>query len=164
MPLYQVPEGRYQDPIKMRNKIHLAAFERKCNRLSFDKCCRIVDDALRGLTPSKASNLVFTRTGFLVGHQSVAPHADIDYLWDKMKQHLGATVALLRAMGQLIKWRISLLNDIWLCYPEETDMVDEISKMTIYVNNFWIDNAYATPKKQAATIEQLIEKFGRKKL
>lgn len=137
---------------------------KEINPVSFEKMCRTLDLALDNQKPSASSNLIWTKFGALVGHSSGEPCRDINHLWEKGIDAFGESKVLMKFMGTLLMWRISLRKETWLVYRQETNNVDPDTGKTIFVCNYWIDDLF-TPVEdvEAPTLENLMAKFNKKK-
>lgn len=177
MPLYDVTYGtpKLVTPGQCQGNPILIKLTKTAHPATFTKMVNTIDVALGNLKPSAMSRLIWTKCGALVGHHSSEPTKDINHLWNSMdkiflggrdysalkqseKEDLGELC--LKAMGSLLRWRISMLQDKWLLYKQETDRVNRHGK-DIYVSEYWINNDF-DPKPKAATIDDLVKKWGKK--
>jgi hypothetical protein len=120
---------------------------------SFEKILRIIDGCIDQLVEAKTNNavgLVYTKTGFLLGHQSAAPHMDVEYLWAKISGTLinklptvswteHETRMVMRTIGALVMWRMSLRDEDWLVKFTETERVDVVTQDQIKIAEYWIN-------------------------
>lgn len=76
----------------------------------------------------------------------------------------GDSKVLMKFMGTLLMWRISLRSETWLMYRQETDNIDPDTGKTIFVSNYWIDSSF-TPVEdvEKPTLENLMAKFNGKR-
>ena len=158
MPLYDVTWGTGTpiDPKKAEHAEALEALRKKCHAKTFDKMIRTVDNALEGLKPSKSSGLTWTKTGAILGNDSSEPLEAINHLWQKTDEVLGGRPTLF-AIGQLVKWRVSLREEIWLMFRQESKKRDDLTHELIKVATYWIDDDFITPKRN--TLEDLTTRF-----
>ena len=128
---------------------------------TYDKMCRTIDTELDKHQPTAKSKLVWTKAGALVGHNSVAPHRDLNHIWDNAVPVFGENKILLKFIGTLVMWRISLREDIWLVYREDSGKVDEDTGKRIQICTYWIDNNYVNPNKKPTAVD-LLAKFNKR--
>lgn len=130
---------------------------------SYEKMIKLTDNAILNLKPSAKSELVWTKCGALFGFGSKEPHADINYIWDRAIEVVGDNEFALKLVGGLLRWRISLLEDTWLMFREDTDKINPLSGKEIKISTYWINNDYVHPDlTPSATINMLSKKFNRK--
>jgi hypothetical protein len=143
--------------------------------IRFDKDCRIIDSALDELVASGVAlnKFVFTKAGFLVGHQAATPHRDVEHIWTSAEMvfptHLLTGRALdhanelqLKFVGGLVRFRISLRDETWLVFRRESGMYNKYTGKEITISEYWINEAFVMPEKQKATsfaISDLQRKF-----
>jgi hypothetical protein len=159
MPLYDVTHKKdvLVKPKDSENYDVLQAALRNLDTRRFAKDVRIVDEALQqSVDRANAQNkLVFTKTGILVGHHSVTPTADTNHIWDSAEiayplKHLnpGSNAAALagelqlKFVGGLVRWRISVLPDVWLVYRRESGSTNRFTGKEILVSEYWVNNNY----------------------
>jgi len=111
-------------------------------KVTFKKVLRIVDEAIASVKPTKSTQLVWTKTGALFGHNSERPLRDVTYVWDKVISCVGDGKNCLRTMGNLMRWRTALRPEIWLVYRQDMGGIDPDTGKTIRVSNYWIDQKY----------------------
>lgn len=143
MPLTDVThKDRLVDPAKAEQDPWVQALVRNKHPRTFQKMLQIVDGAIDAAVSSGATsgNLVWTKAGVLFGHGSQQSHADINYLWDEIKQVTGDGRECLFALGTLLRWRFALRPDEdWLVYKRESDTVmDEFTGEPINIAEYWI--------------------------
>ena len=152
MPLFDVTtRDYYVNPKKAATSKHIQKVMIVFPTVTFDKILRILDEAIDSVKPSKASQLVWTKTGALFGRKSPRPLRDVEYVWEKVIAAVGNSKHCLIAMGALFRWRISLRPEMWLAYREESASIDESTGRHIHVSKYWIDENYngEVPKTQA---------------
>jgi hypothetical protein len=164
MPLNEVGNGN-------ETEILAAALEKslitnynvgRIDKRTYDKMCRTIDTELDNLQPTAKSKLVWTKAGALIGHNSVAPHRDLNHIWDNAVPAFGEGKTLLKFIGTLVMWRISLRAESWLVYREDSGKVDEDTGKRIQICTYWIDNNYVNPNKKP-TAADLLAKFNKNK-
>lgn len=136
--------------IKSREKHRcVLGLKRKMRDVSFDKTCRIIDEILEQLVQDRLGKLVYTRTGFLLGHQSILPHADHKYIWDKVptilinknNQQLWDPLEsklVLQTIGAMVMWRIALRPENWLVSFLESGKFDVVTGNEIKIAQYWV--------------------------
>lgn len=132
---------------------HINAVKKFYPAVTFDKILRILDEAIDSVKPSATSKLVWTKTGALFGRNSDRPLRDVDYVWEKVIGAVGDDKNCLIAMGSLFRWRISLREETWLAYRQDSDNVDPDTGRAILISTYWIDETYTfkgTVKKTRA--------------
>lgn len=153
----------------------LVKAKKELGTLRFGKDCRTIDAELeRLITVGAATNkLVFTKTGFITGHQSVAPHKDVQHIWDSAEMVFpcrmtlnrideAAAEAQLKMVGGLVRWRISLLDDTWLVYRRPSGKYNKFTGKEITISEYWINNnfIYTPPaKKRGFGVNDLRDKW-----
>lgn len=165
MPLYDVTntKPRLVTPEDAESYEGIKALKRRLPKQTFDKIVRTVDNAILGCKPSQSSKLVWTRSSALFGHSSVQPKQHIDHLWDNVVAVVGPDKECLKAVGGLLRWRISMIeNDTWLVYRQETGEIDPIDKKKITVSEYWINNRFVMPAKPKVELNGLLEAWGAK--
>jgi hypothetical protein len=154
----------------------LCKARKNIGEIRFQKDCRIIDAALEKLVvEGQAKNkLIFTKAGFLVGHQSQAPHVEVQHVWDSAEFAFPSQMTLnrtdelaaecqLKFVGGLVRWRISMLDDTWLVYRRESGKFNKFTGKEITVSEYWIDNNFVftpPPKKRGFGMDELKGKFG----
>ncbi len=153
MPLKHFAEKRRMTPASREKHTHLVGLRNKLPVPSFDKLLRIVDTAIDELVDAKAGGkigLVYTKTGFLLGHQASAPHKDIEYVWNKVSTTLinkppGLVWTpleerhVMKTIGALVMWRMSVRDEDWLCNFKEVDRIDIVTGDEIKIAEYWIN-------------------------
>jgi hypothetical protein len=160
MPLHEVGLGKDTEILAVNlensliNNYNVGRFDKR----TYDKMCRTIDTELASLQPTANSKMIWTKAGALVGHSSAAPHRDLNHLWESAIPIFGENKTLLKFIGTLVMWRISLREDIWLVYREDSGKVDEDTGERIRICTYWIDNDYVNPNRKP-TAADLLEKF-----
>ena len=160
MPLFDVTnKDSLVKPKNAENYDVLQEAKRAAGTIRFNKDCRIIDEALDELILDAAlgDKLVFTKAGFLVGHKSCVPHVDVNHVWftaemayptNLLKSGRAldqANELQLKFVGGLVRWRISLQDDIWLVYREPSGTYNKYTGNEITISKYWIDNDYVFP-------------------
>jgi hypothetical protein len=145
----------------------------------FRKDCSIIDVELaRVIAEGEAKNkLVFTKAGFITGHQAIGPKKDIQHIWDSAEIAYPSKLTLnridalagemqLKFIGGLVRWRISLLNDdTWLVYRQPSGKYNQFTGKEITISMYWIDNSYVPPAKtRGFTMSDLSNKMSSARL
>jgi len=196
MPLYDVThKDVLVKPKDAENYDVLQGALKALNAKRFAKDVRIIDEALQQAVDRATSKdkLVFTKTGILVGHHSVAPTTHTTHIWDsaaiaypmkpvtsqviktvnKINPQLAAAMAhpnhadlagelQLKFVGGLVRWRISLREEMWLVYRRESDRENRFTGKVIRVSEYWVNNDYVPPMTHIKhTVSDLMKKFNR---
>jgi hypothetical protein len=163
MPLFEVGNGKETEILSGDLEASLIQNYNisKFNKRTFEKMCRTIDTELDNLCPTIKSKLIWTKAGALIGHNSVAPHKDLNHIWDSAIPIYGEGKTLLKFIGTLVMWRISLRAETWLVYREDSGRVDDDTGKTIHICTYWIDNDYINPNRKP-TIKDLMTKFNKK--
>lgn len=175
MPLFDITYNNFWvNPSVEEEKDLIKILKTNCSqrpKVTFKKICRVFDEAIASVRPTKSSNLIWTKTGALFGHSTTRPLADVEYVWDCVKHSVGNSKNCMFLMGNLMRWRISLLPEIWLVYKMKLDERDPETGRNISVSNYWIDDGnFVFSKKLPSDFEdKFLEKYpltfpqGRKK-
>lgn len=172
MPLYDVTNGVvYVKPQDAESYELLVRARTDLGAIRFSKDCRIIDIELqKAIDIGQAKNkLVFTRAGFITGHSSTAPHKDVQHIWDSAEMVYPCQMTLnrtnqvaaetqLKFIGGLVRWRISLLDDIWLAYRRPSGKFNQHTGKEITISEYWINNDFIyipKPKKRGFTVDEL---------
>lgn len=146
MPLYDVTNPRevLVHPSDAESYEVLQAVKRKTHTATFDKITRTVDQAIDSVKPTNKSKLIWTRSAALFGHGSMQPKANVDHVWDNVIAAVGDDKQCLRAVGGLLRWRISLRQETWLVYrrKDPNGRLDPDTGKVISISEYWIDNNY----------------------
>ena len=133
-----------------RNHECVVGLRNKINPRSFEKISRIIDDTLDEVVEGAHTRFVYTRTGFLLGHSAKAPHADVNYIWEKVPLTLiGKTTEqlwdpvesklVLRTIGSMVMWRIAARADEeWLVSFIESGKIDVVTGNEIKIAQYWM--------------------------
>lgn len=153
MPLRHFAKTRGMTPASRENHANVVGLRKKLPARSFEKVARIIDTAIDELVEAKDGGrigLVYTKTGFLLGHQASAPHRDIEYVWDKISSTLiGKKPGMpwtaleerlvMKTIGALVMWRMSIRDEDWLCTFTEIERIDVLTGEQIKVAEYWIN-------------------------
>lgn len=162
MALYDVTHrDKLVDPEELEATEYIVK-EKKTKPRSFEKVIRTTETALSNSKPSSNSRLIWTKAGIIFGHNSPEPTRDVNHFWDYAVETFGDSKLLYKFMGTLLMWRISLRNDTWLLFREDTDEIDPDTNKKIKICTYWIDNDYDFPYKQP-TVNDLMAKFNKGK-
>lgn len=159
MPLFDTMKQCEIDPKDLEGSDYIKAAMKKLPSVTFDKIVRTVDKALDNLRPTRSSALVWTKAGALFGRKSAEPLKDVNHLWEKGNLIFDG-VPLLKFVGTILMWRISLRDDTWLLHRFKTGEIDPMTGKEIKINQYWIDNDYELPKEPDAV--DLMKKFNRR--
>jgi hypothetical protein len=116
---------------------------------SWDRIIKTVDDAISGVKPSESSQLVWTRSAALFGHNSLQPKKHIDHIWDHVIAAVGDDKNCLKAVGGLLRWRISLRPEMWLTVRQETGGLDPDTGKQITASSYWVNEDFVPPSRPA---------------
>jgi len=159
MPLYDVTnKDKMVDPKTLEDSEYIKTATKKMAKVTFAKLIRTADTALDNLKPTQSTALVWTKAGALFGHKCTGPVNDINHLWEKSNEVFDG-VELLKFIGTLLMWRISLRDETWLLYRFNTGEVDPVTGKEIKINQYWIDENYEEPKELG--VDDLIKKFNK---
>lgn len=157
MPLYDVTNANevLVRPSDAESYEVLQAVKRKTLKVTFDKITRTVDQAVDSVKPTNKSKLIWTRSAALFGHGSMQPKANVDHVWDNVIAAVGDDKQCLRAVGGLLRWRISLRDETWLVYRRKdvNGRLDPDTGKVISISEYWIDENY----KQARQIKKAMD-------
>jgi len=165
--LYEVTHkpDRIVDPQDLLDSDYLKKALKGMHPASFEKICSTLDNALDRQKPSASSNLVWTKFGALAGPNSNEPVRDINHLWEKSTILFGDGKTLMKFLGVMLMWRISIRNETWLVYRQETKNVDQDTGKIIHVCNYWIDPSYEFEEDTSKpTLDNLLAKFNKGKV
>lgn len=153
MPLYDVTftNPRLVNPIDAENYDVIQAVKRKRQANTWSRMVQTVDEAIDWAEQTGAHRLIWTRSAALFGHGSLQPKARVDHLWDNVIAAVGGDVTCLKAVGGLLRWRISLRTDTWLVYRKDTDEKDPTTGKLITVSEYWINNNFSPPQKKKSS-------------
>lgn len=159
MPLYDVTKPRVSlvRPDNAENYVVLQKLKSELNPITFDRMVRTVDEAIDSCQPSATTRLVWTRASALFGYGTVRPHKHIEHLWKNIESIVGPEVLALKAVGGLLRWRISLRPEKWLVYRRDSEQRDELGKL-ITISEYWINENFQ--KLQGRSIDDLASKWG----
>lgn len=174
MPLYDVThKDVLVKPKDAENYDVLQGALRSLDSRRFAKDIRIIDEALqKAVDEANAKNkLVFTKAGILVGHRSITPTVDTNHIWESSEiaypsikrgghidEHAGELQ--LKFVGGLVRWRISILPDMWLAYRRESGKYNKFTGKEIRVSEYWVNNDYVPPMRHIKhTVDDLMRKF-----
>src|SRR5271157_4966044 len=113
MPLHEFYENKVLSATTREKHRCIVCLKRRVTKIAFNKICRIIDEVLDQIVNENLGKLVYTRTGFLLGHSSIAPHADVNYIWEKIPYvlinkttddlwHPGESKLVLQSIGSLV--------------------------------------------------------------
>lgn len=174
MPLYDVTNKEVLvKPCDAENYDVLQKAVRELDSRRFMKDVRIIDTAIQAaIDEATAKNrLVFTKAGILVGHHSLTPHAEVNHIWESAEIAYpsllpnGRNDALageyqLKFVGGLVRWRISVLADIWLVYRRESGKYNQFTGKEIRVSEYWVNNDYECRSRfKSHNLMDLVHKF-----
>jgi hypothetical protein len=181
MPLYDVTGAvdRLVDPEDAENYDVLQVAATRLDARSLMKDIRIIDTALQqAIKSATAKNkLVFTKTGILVGHSSITPTKDTNHIWQSAEVAYSssgcrrkddealANELQLKWVGGMVRWRISVLPQMWLVYRRDSGRDNQFTGKEIKVSEYWISENYIPkmpPKKRGNTIGDLSSKWNSK--
>lgn len=158
MPLYDVTNREVEVSSDDASSYEvIEALRRHLPKSTFDRLVKTVDEMIDQLRPSEKSKFVWTRMAAILGRGSLGPKKHIDHLWDKVISVVGEDRLSLMAVGGLLRWRISLRQEMWLVYRRDSDEQDKETGKLITVSEYWINPKYVPEKKPKQTIVQSIE-------
>jgi hypothetical protein len=173
MPLYDVTnKDMWVNPRDASNYDVLQKALRELGGISFNKDCEIVRSALDDLVATGLANnkFIFTKAGFLVGHQSILPHVSVNHIWEDAEivfsTHLLKGRALdqagelqLKFVGGLVRMCIAERNETWLVYRRPSGMYNKYTGKEITISEYWVNDNYVFEGKQKHTVSDLAQKF-----
>ena len=163
MNLYDVTgaKDRGIDPQDLADSDYIRQMQAKLHPATFKKIVRRADAMLDRMVAASFGKLAWTKTGVLFGHKSQEPKKHVDETWDELIEVFGEDKTLLKAVGTLLMWRISVRTEpSWLLYRQDSGNVDPDTGKTIYVCTYWIDASYQPPVR--AGVRSLAGKWGAK--
>lgn len=156
MPLYDVTTGHsVVPPRKAEQYVALVKLRQELPESTFNRLVRTVDEAIASCKPSANSKLVWTRSAALFGHGSTQPLKHVEHLWANVEKVVGPGKLTLKAVGGLLRWRISLRSDTWLGYRRDSDQLDPSTGKLITISEYWINNDYIPPGHAKPTASQI---------
>jgi hypothetical protein len=154
MKLYDVThKPRWVDPAKAENFEGLVKCREVLPKQTWEKMIRTVDHAI-----DKALNttgkVVWTRAAALFGRGSKQPHADVDHLWSSLEKAVGDGVPILKTLGALLRWRISVRDEeYWLAYTTETEKWDDVEQRYVAYTEYFISDKFVPPDRPTGKIK-----------
>jgi hypothetical protein len=168
MPLYDVTGKEVLvRPGDAESYDRLQKARRELGAIRLRKDCGVIDTGLNELVAAadKDNKLAFTKAGFLVGHQSKLPHADVQHVWtsaemlypslilQKVSQRMydEAVEGQLKFVGGLMRWRVSLRDEIWLVYRRPSGTFHKYARdwrgnpVEITISEYWVNENYVSP-------------------
>lgn len=143
MPLYDITNKVDKvEPNKAANYAALVKLKNSLHTATFDRVIKTVDEAITSCRPSESSALVWTRSAALFGESSKQPHKHISHLWENVEAVVGRGKYTLKAVGGLLRWRISLQPDTWLVFRRDSDDLDLETGKLITISEYWINNDF----------------------
>lgn len=170
MPLYEVGKGPYdilRNPSKIRDSdiLHKLHNEKYCHPRTLARMFKTIDEELTDLCVRRAQKLIWTKTGALIGFDSIGPKKHIDHLWRNLECVFGDGKEILLAAGVMVLWEISKRPEIWVMFKEVRDEIDPDTGKKITIAHYWVDDTFVPnlrPKKERvkkATFEDLKKKW-----
>lgn len=149
MPLYDVTwEPRAIRSSKCARAEALAAFHQKVNGRTFDRAVQTVDEILDEIVAAGAGGkLIWAKTASIVGYQSMGPKKLVDHVWNSVEAVLGDGRPCIFAVGQLIKWRVSVRPETWLVFSRDTRKTDPITGEDISAAEYWVNDQFQLKRK-----------------
>lgn len=144
MPLYDLDQGcRKVTKTAAENNEYLEQAKKRLDSRTFNKMVQTVDEELRKLKPSQSSQLTWAKCAALLGYSSSAPTRNTNHLWNNafhaFRGHQKSTNIF---VGSLVRWRISLLPEKWLCMRDERNELDPDTGKPIKVSAYWINEQF----------------------
>jgi len=133
---------------------------------TFEKMVRTIDESIANNKPSESSKLTWANCASLIGYNSKEPTNNTNHLWDyASKTFRGHQKSTNMFVGGLVRWRISILKDTWLCMRDIKDEIDIDTGKNIKVATYWINNEFV-PKnnkreEEKFSFQDLARKFNR---
>lgn len=142
MPLYDItyPKARLISPPKLAKSEVIRTLKRKLAPEVFDKLVLIVDTGISSL--HKDEKLIWTKTGALLGHAKDQPGSAINYFWEQIMLAVGGGKECLWAAGMMLRWRLSLREDLWLGYSRESSGIDHETGEPVTINEYWVNENF----------------------
>jgi hypothetical protein len=148
MPLQEFYKKRTLTPGSRQKHESVTNLKRLLPERSFNKILRIIDQVVDEVVTRNLGKLVYTRTGFLLGHSSAAPHVDIEYIWKKIPETLIRKSTsdvwtpleskhVLKTIGALVMWRIALRDEPWLVSFLDSGKFDVVTGNEIRIAQYW---------------------------
>lgn len=133
---------------------------------TIDKMIRTIDLALDNCVPSESSKLTWTSCAALIGYSSKEPTASTDHLWRfAAESFMSHTKTTNMFVGGLVRWRISLREETWLCARDERNELDIDTGKPIKIATYWINDKFKAPESVAVekfTMADLASKFNKR--
>jgi len=132
----------FVDSNDMEKLPHIQALQRNLHQKRFARMIKTIDDAVVSIIKTggqlTTSDLTWTKAGALFGHNSLHPKRHVDHLWASIAQVTGYTKEALKALGSLLRWRISLREENWLLFRRDTGNIDPDTGKEITISEYWI--------------------------
>lgn len=132
------------DPNKEESRNpYLLALKRKLHPKTYDRIVKTCEDAIEEIVASSPDGkLIWTKTGALVGHNSVTAHKHVEHFWESIVKAVGPDKACLKAAGSLVRLVIARRSEKWLCYRRESGHVDSDTGRDILISEYWINQDF----------------------
>lgn len=154
MPLYDITNKPVKvEPADAENYIALVKLRSSLHTNTFERLVKTVDEAIESCQPSQSSSLVWTRSAALFGHGSQQPHKWVKHLWDNVESVVGPGKLTLKAVGGLLRWRISLRKDTWLVFRRDSDTIDPETDRLVTISEYWINNSFQLRKEKEESVD-----------
>ena len=143
--LVRIMSQKTLDPAKLEGRDILKKLRNNLHARTYAAILRKVDAELDKLTPSRNSNLTWTKMAALFGYNADQNTKDNNYIWGHLVDVFGDDEDgkfVKMALGSLLQWRISLRKDIWVLWTEQTGATDQFTDKEITRSNYWIDNDF----------------------
>ena len=163
MPLYDITnKPSLVSPADAEGYEVIQAVKARTATNTWERIVKTVDEAIGGVEPSEKSKLIWTRSAALFGHNSLQPKKHVDHIWDNVIAAVGDDKNCLKAVGGLLRWRISLRPETWLAFRQDTDEIDPETGKKITASTYWINESFEPParKTKSLPIDKLAEKWG----
>lgn len=160
MPLYDFEQGaRLQNPNELEQNKYIVALKRNLKPEMFKYLVAAIDARLATLTPSKASQLTWTRLASLLGHG--AENVEVaDNLWQIIESKTGGDAeACNMTMGSLVKWIISQRAETWLCNKNDTGKQNQEGEEITWTA-YWIDETFIPAPERPLNLQGLQKSWG----
>lgn len=166
MPLYDVTHAKAV-LVKVKDAEAyevILAVKRRVPSVTWARIVKTVDEAIDSCEPSAVNKLVWTKMGALFGNAHMQPGARVDHLWEKVIGAVGDDKNCLKAVGGLLRWRISVREETWLVYRRDTDECDPVTGKVITVSEYWVNDEFVPPgkfvKPLVSGVQQLKQAWG----
>jgi hypothetical protein len=167
MPLYDVTHypPRLVNPEDAENYDVLQMINRNTHPATWKRTVKTFAEAIEELSRFKDFKLVWTKVAAIFGYSAMGPKKLIDNAWQAVNDAVGEDDVMTRkGMGGLLRWQVSLREEIWFVYREDSGEVDKLTGKKITVSTYWISeklpDGYEPKRKKNLDVHKLSVAWG----